>query len=307
MNEQIALTSFNQIFPHHQDEQLGGHDTRSPSLRKQENMTFPPFPRLPRQKGWLTRNLVLRALQSTAPVRKGKAGPHLLRGPTPGPPFPEQPLQLSSGRWQAHASSTQGGAGPRGVCGPHLTLRRQSRHEDRTPAILVWLCLFWEGWWGGQGSSEEVWDSREGSAYRVAPTRAQVTGVQPVGQWRHVKEGDGSRRLPGAHLVTERVRVRKWRSTRQSAEHLQRQQQREWRSGEWHPSKSKPAPWTRWASPPPATRWHRLVRRSSWPEVEEARLTVGPPQERGFSGLNPAPREGLLRAKSRPRRGASQG
>lgn len=127
----------------------------------------------------------------------------------------------------------------------------------------------------------------------MAPTRAQVTGVQPAGRWGHVKEGDGSRRLPGAHLVTERVQVRKEKRSTVCGT----------------PSKAATARMTQWGmaseqvqtgalnqmSEPPAR--HPLAQAGA-----KKQLTRG-----GGADSRASPGEGLLRAKALPRRGASQG
>lgn len=69
-----ALPSFH-LAPHHQEEQPSCRDIKEPPFRTQvlpEDFIF-FSPRVPRWKGSLTRNVVLRAAQGTAHGRKAKA------------------------------------------------------------------------------------------------------------------------------------------------------------------------------------------------------------------------------------------
>lgn len=116
---------------------------------------------------------MVRALQSTARGRKGKAClTPALRGSVPGPRHPEQPLQLRSSTWKGDASFLRG-TGPQGVCAPHLTLRRQSepeRHDICHPFPDLPVLRGVEGGReGGQSSSEEVGDSKVGTPVTWLP------------------------------------------------------------------------------------------------------------------------------------------
>lgn len=271
-------------FPHHQDEQPGGRDSRRPSLRKQTHWRiWHSLLSQTAQTERLTHETWSQSPSEHGPARKGKAGPHLLRGPMPGPHLPGAALRLSSGCWQEVPGARREAQGRASRAWTHA--EEAERPGDRTPQYPRLALPVLRGVGEDRGSPEEVRrpPERGSSLSRGLPPEPRSL-ESTAGRWEtRRREGDGSRTLPGAHLW---LSGRGWggRGTRYLRKHLQRQQQPEWRSGNGIRAKSEPAPWTRWTSPRPPPCWHRLVQQSCQPEVEEARLMAGPPQERGSQG-----------------------